>query len=394
MRKSRGESHPLVTLFLMLAGLVLGGWISPKFADFLSGEQRGNLFGFIPLSELRVRGELSTHERGSLFAAFLLLGMLLGYLLSPSVYGLFATVRRKVEQMSAQEKLALFVGLMIGLVLTVLIVASLHPNVWMNLVIAIVFCYLGVVAAMSMKEQLRLAPAVPEKVSAEAATGRPKILDTNVIIDGRIADICRAGFLEGPILVPQFVLDELQQIADSGDSLKRARGRRGLDILNQMRKDIALQVRPFSASIEGESDEVDAKLVRMAQEARGVIVTNDYNLNKVAELQGVLVMNVNELANALKPVVLPGEEMTVALIKEGKEANQGIGYLDDGTMIVVEQGKKYIGDTLDVIVTSVLQTVAGKMIFASPRDERLELEESVERVDRFDRGGGPRRKVR
>lgn len=393
MGKSRRESNWLVTLVLVVGGIAAGMWIGPKFADFLSGEQRGNLFGFIPLSELRVRGPLSAQERATLFVAFNLLGALVGYLLSPIVYGLFVRTRHTIERMTVQEKLAFFFGMMIGLVLTVLIVASLHPNVWVNIIIATVMCYLGVVAAMSMKNELRLPTGGTGASTLEATAGRPKILDTNVIIDGRIADICRAGFLEGPILVPQFVLEELQQIADSGDSLKRARGRRGLDILNQMRKDTAVQVRQFTGTEEN-GDEVDAKLVRVALESRGVIVTNDYNLNKVAELQGVRVLNVNELANAMKPVALPGEEMTVTLIKEGKEANQGIGYLDDGTMIVVEHGRKHIGETVDVVVTSVLQTVAGKMIFASPKNEPSESEESVERSYRVDRSGGPRRKVR
>ena len=182
-----------------------------------------------------------------------------------------------------------------------------------------------------------------------------EILDTNVIIDGRIADICKAGFVEGPIYIPRFVLEELQQIADSGDSLKRARGRRGLDILNQMQQEMSLQIQTYESGNGGGAEEVDARLVELAKNLSGAIVTNDYNLNKVAVLQGVKVLNVNELANALKPVVLPGEEMIVTIIKEGKEQNQGVGYLDDGTMIVVERARRCIGDTLDVIVTSILQ---------------------------------------
>ncbi len=394
MGRSFKQSHPLLTFCLIFAGIVAGSWIGPKFADFLSGTQSGKLFGFIPLSELRVRGPLSTRERATLFAAFTMLGAILGYLVSAPIYGFLYKIRTNVEKMSPQEKLALFFGLVIGLILTVLISASLHPNVWVNLIIAIVMSYLGVVAALSMKDELRLGPAVQVKKSEEITLGKPKILDTNVIIDGRIADICRAGFLDGPIMVPQFVLDELQQIADSNDSLKRARGRRGLDILNQMRKDTTLHIQQYPNDSGNGGEEVDTKLVKMAIDARGVIVTNDYNLNKVAELQGVRVLNVNELANALKPVVLPGEEMKVTIIKEGKESNQGIGYLDDGTMIVVEQGRKYIGETLDVVVTSVLQTVAGKMIFASPLDEVEEEVESFERNDRADRSGGTRRKIR
>ena len=183
----------------------------------------------------------------------------------------------------------------------------------------------------------------PGKGSKSSSAARPKVLDTSVIIDGRIADICQTGMLEGQIIVPAFVLAELRHIADSADSLKRNRGRRGLDIL------IA---------------EVDAKLIKLAYDMGGVVVTNDYNLNKVAGVQRVPVFNINELANALKPVVLPGEEMTVNIVKEGKEVGQGVGYLNDGTMVVVDGGRRFVGEDVDVIVTSALQTAAGRLIFA------------------------------
>jgi uncharacterized protein YacL len=220
-----------------------------------------------------------------------------------------------------------------------------------------------------------------------------KLLDTNVIIDGRIADICQTGFLEGPIYVPGFVLDELQLIADSSDPLKRARGRRGLDILNGMQKELSLLVRSFDGPVANDHDQVDAKLVKLAKHLNGTIVTNDFNLNKVAELQGVPVLNVNELANALKPVVLPGEEMSVQIIKEGKEPQQGIAYLDDGTMVVVEGAKRHIGEKVTVVVASVLQTVAGKMIFAYLKGV---IDEEAEVIDRnvrsYSAGRGGRRR--
>lgn len=193
-----------------------------------------------------------------------------------------------------------------------------------------------------------------------------KILDTSVIIDGRIADICATGFLEGKMVVPRFVLEELQHIADSSDILKRNRGRRGLDILNKMQKEFGMQMEIIGDE-QNEEIEVDAKLVSLAKKLSGKVITNDYNLNKVAELQGVSVLNINELANALKPVVLPGEEMSVQVIKDGKESGQGIGYLDDGTMIVIDGGKRFIGEEVGVLVTSVLQTAAGRMIFAKPK---------------------------
>lgn len=202
--------------------------------------------------------------------------------------------------------------------------------------------------------------------SGTATNVENKILDTSVIIDGRIADICRTGFLEGVLVIPGFVLEELQHIADSSDVLKRNRGRRGLDILNKIQKEMKVKVQIWEGDFE-EVSEVDSKLIKLAKVMNGKVVTNDFNLNKVCELQGVPVLNINDLANAVKPVVLPGEEMNVQVIKDGKEHGQGVAYLDDGTMIVVEGGREYIGNEIDVLVTSVLQTSAGRMIFAKPK---------------------------
>jgi uncharacterized protein YacL len=195
-----------------------------------------------------------------------------------------------------------------------------------------------------------------------------KILDTSVIIDGRIADICETGFVEGVFVIPQFILHELQHIADSSDPLKRARGRRGLDILHRVQKIAGLDVRIIEDDFP-KIKEVDSKLVALAKVKNAKVITNDFNLNKVAELQGVSVLNINELSNAVKPVVLPGEQMRVFVLKEGKEFGQGVGYLDDGTMIVVENGRKHIGKNVDVSVTSVLQTTAGRMIFTRLKEE-------------------------
>ena len=195
----------------------------------------------------------------------------------------------------------------------------------------------------------------------------PKVFDTSVIIDGRIADIMKTGFIEGDIVIPDFVLVELRHIADSSDGLKRNRGRRGLDVLDRIQEEYGIEIyNTASDKSIAEIPEVDVKLLKLAQILGGMVVTNDYNLNKVASIQGVGVLNINELANTLKPVVLPGEEMQVYLVKEGKEASQGVAYLDDGTMIVVEEGRHLIGQTVSVIVTSVLQTSAGRMIFAKP----------------------------
>ncbi|MEE9137463.1 MAG: PIN domain-containing protein [candidate division NC10 bacterium] len=197
---------------------------------------------------------------------------------------------------------------------------------------------------------------------------RNKILDTSVIIDGRIADICETGFMEGTLIIPQFILRELQHIADSSDPIKRNRGRRGLDILQKIQKNTDVQVRIHDMDFP-DIREVDGKLVAMAKALTAKVVTNDFNLNKVAELHGVPVLNINELTNALRPVVLPGEEIRIYVLKEGKEYNQGVAYLDDGTMVVIDNGRRHIGQTIDVCVTSVLQTTAGRMIFSRLKEE-------------------------
>jgi uncharacterized protein YacL len=271
------------------------------------------------------------------------------------------------------------VGLVFGLVIAFLIGYALNAievpilNTVAPIVLTLLFGYLGFQVGFKKRDELLTLFTSKKKKTGEeepepetAAKNSLKILDTSVIIDGRIADICQTGFLEGTIVIPQFVLEELQHIADSSDVLKRNRGRRGLDILNRIQKELSINVEIYEGDFE-EIQEVDSKLVKLAKITNGVVVTNDFNLNKVCELQKVAVLNINDLANAVKPVVLPGEEMKVQVIKDGKEQNQGIAYLDDGTMIVVEEGRNYIGKHIDVLVTSVLQTSAGRMIFAKPK---------------------------
>ncbi|MDD5066734.1 MAG: TRAM domain-containing protein [bacterium] len=206
-------------------------------------------------------------------------------------------------------------------------------------------------------------PVKDGKGKQEGKEENYKVLDTSVIIDGRIADISETGFLEGILIIPRFILNELQQIADSSDGLKRQRGRRGLDILNKMKKGVKSIVQ-FVEDDFSDIKEVDEKLIYLAKKFNGMIITNDFNLNKVAQIHGIQVLNINELANAVKPIVLPGEQMEIQVIKEGKDSNQGVGYLEDGTMVVVENGHHYIGKKIDVVVTSILQTTAGRMIFA------------------------------
>ncbi|EIJ80045.1 PilT protein domain protein [Bacillus methanolicus PB1] len=269
------------------------------------------------------------------------------------------------------------VGLVFGLVVAFLIGFALNSiqvpilNTVAPILLTLLFGYLGFQVGFKKRDELlnlftnKKKKGLDEEVE-KAESSTLKILDTSVIIDGRVADICQTGFLEGTIVIPQFVLEELQHIADSSDVLKRNRGRRGLDILNRIQKELAIKVEIYEGDFE-EIQEVDSKLVKLAKLTNGVVVTNDFNLNKVCELQNVSVLNINDLANAVKPVVLPGEELSVQVIKDGKEQKQGVAYLDDGTMIVVEDGRDFIGKRIDVIVTSVLQTSAGRMIFAKPK---------------------------
>ncbi|MDP4154704.1 MAG: PIN/TRAM domain-containing protein [Bacillota bacterium] len=271
------------------------------------------------------------------------------------------------------------IGLIFGLLVAFLIGLPLNAikvpilNTIAPILLTLLFGYLGFQVGFKKRDELlnlfsnrRDKKKTGEEESDAAVSEQLKILDTSVIIDGRVADICQTGFLEGTIVIPQFVLEELQHIADSSDVLKRNRGRRGLDILNRIQKELSIKVEIYEGDFE-EIQEVDSKLVKLAKLTNGILVTNDFNLNKVCELQKVTVLNINDLANAVKPVVLPGEELNVQVIKDGKEYHQGVAYLDDGTMIVVEEGREYIGKRIDVLVTSVLQTSAGRMIFAKPK---------------------------
>jgi uncharacterized protein YacL len=286
-----------------------------------------------------------------------------------SVLGLLIVVlEHRLKTTSVTHMIGALLGGAIGLVAAKTIGAALY---WANLgnervvflhsVILLALPYLGLVLGARRGEWLEPQNLVSLFRSA-GPRKRYKVLDTSVIIDGRIADICETGFMDGTIVIPQFVLKELQMVADSSDSMKRNRGRRGLDILQKIQKmsgvDVSISDMDFA-----EVREVDLKLIELARALQGKIVTNDFNLNKVAQLRGVEVLNINELANSLKPVVLPGEIMKVFILKEGKEYNQGVAYLDDGTMVVVDNARKMIGKTIDVVVTSVLQTTAGKMIF-------------------------------
>ncbi len=329
-----------------------------------------------------------------------LIGGAFGYAISPYLTNLLRRfserVERQLSKMPTHDVVAGVIGLAIGLLIANLLGYSFAkiPVVgdYIPVAFSIVFGYLGIYIMIKkwpdfvdlfnflpkmMQEFAKMRERRAEekeqaKRQEEEKKGKDKpsaasykVLDTSVIIDGRIADICDTGFIEGTLLIPVFVLEELQHIADSADQLKRTRGRRGLDILQRIRTESKMTVEVTNQDFE-EIAEVDSKLVALAQKVGGKIITNDFNLNKVARLRGVEVLNINELSNAVKPVVIPGESMKVTVVKSGKEPGQGVAYLDDGTMIVIEDGYRRINETIDVEVTSALQTAAGRMIFAKP----------------------------
>jgi uncharacterized protein YacL len=292
---------------------------------------------------------------------------LLGFLLGAACAVGIITLELKMRGVAGHHLFGALLGGVIGITGARLVWGAIDDlevggaEHFVHLLLVIFLVYMGIVIGGQKGEWFEPARVIAAFRDTERLQ-QNKILDTSVIIDGRIADICETGFLEGTLVVPQFVLRELQQVADSSDSLKRNRGRRGLDILQKMQKMAHVQVQIVETDFP-EIREVDLKLIELARKMSGKIVTNDFNLNKVAQLRGVPVLNINELANSLKPVVLPGEVLRVFIIKEGKEAGQGVAYLDDGTMVVVDSARKAMGKTIEVSVTSVLQTTAGKMIF-------------------------------
>ena len=303
------------------------------------------------------------------------LGVVIGFIISPSIsIRPLRRLRHIIQQVPVQTLISSIIGLFLGLALGALVAypLSLLPRPlgeFLPLLGAVLAGYLGImIATMRADITHTLRERFGSKTEVECpeetvVSHRSILLDTSVIIDGRIADICTTGFIQGELIVPLFVLNELQHIADSADTLRRNRGRRGLEILRQLQDNSPVPVR-----ITDEDDEtvkeVDDKLITLARKLGAHILTNDYNLNRVAELQGVVVLNVNELANSVKTVLLPGESFSIHVIQAGKEMDQGVGYLDDGTMVVVEDGRAYIGQTVDVTVSKVLQTAAGRMIFA------------------------------
>ncbi|KGP89757.1 hypothetical protein N780_09330 [Pontibacillus chungwhensis BH030062] len=361
----------VVQLFIVIAGGTIGFLFIP---DLIVG-----------LSDVPQDSWMANEYIGMVLGAIIL--YLLTFWFVDYIVNFFMWVEETLVKVPVADLLFGSLGLIVGLIVAFLVNIPLQDNPILvvsqvlPIFLTVILGYLGFQVGFKRRDEfinlLSLANKKEKEKDRKKEAGqyddeesdfapKTKILDTSVIIDGRIADICQTHFLEGTILIPQFVLEELQHIADSSDVLKRNRGRRGLDVLNRMQKELPVNVEIYEGDIE-DVQEVDSKLVKLAKLINGIVVTNDFNLNKVCEFQNVQVLNINDLANAVKPVVLPGEELTVQVIKDGKEQNQGVAYLDDGTMIVVEEGKDYIGRTIEVLVTSVLQTSAGRMIFAKPK---------------------------
>ncbi|HLE53600.1 MAG TPA: TRAM domain-containing protein [Anaerolineales bacterium] len=344
-------------------------------ADFIA-----RILGMVVFAALGVYWGINlgglTEGKEELYAVILgLVGALIGLVLTPFLTTRpVRAVRVLLGRFSAQTLVSGLVGLLAGLIVAVLLAfpISLLPSPFgdvLPFVGVLLFSYLGVAVFVTRQNDIfsalrfNLPGRSTETPEEPTDAGRAILLDTSVIIDGRIVDIARTGFLFGTLLITRFVLNELQYIADSADSLRRQRGRRGMEVLSELQKDATVPVRISDMDVEGVR-EVDDKLVILARQLRAPILTNDYNLNRIAELQGVPVLNVNELANAVKSVLLPGEPLRVNIIQEGKEPGQGVGYLDDGTMVVVEDGRSRLNDQVTVTVTKVLQTAAGRMIFA------------------------------
>lgn len=291
---------------------------------------------------------------------------------------IFALLALSIEKIIKKAPLKVIFGgtfgLFLGLVIAQLLgyafsgLQNSTIRISISVILSCVFGYIGLVLGGKKVEEFKW-PGWGFFAKGSQKKDGGKILDTSVIIDGRVADICETDFLEGPLIIPQFILQELQHIADSADSLKRARGRRGLDILNRMQKGDTVEVKVVDDDYP-DIKEVDAKLIALAREMNAKVVTNDFNLNKVAQLQGVLVLNINQLANALKPMVLPGEVLHLQIMREGKEQGQGVAYLDDGTMVVVENASRHLGEEVEASVTSILQTTAGRMIFSTLKEEQ------------------------
>ncbi|MCZ6675902.1 MAG: PIN domain-containing protein [Candidatus Poribacteria bacterium] len=330
---------------------------------------------------IRVSFTLFGAVLGSTIGGFI--GGAIGFIVTIILAGIESSIPRPL----LRDLFACFVGLTFGLMVASLVIYIvsqatdvINPKLAASIVLP--FAYAGTMIVYRRREVFALFSLTTHGLQSKSPTF--KILDTSVIIDGRILDICQTGFIDGIVLIPQFVLNELQHIADSSELLRRNKGRRGFEILRLMQSNPDIDVEVTEEDFS-EVPEVDAKLIHLAQKTGGKIITNDFNLNKVAELQGVTVLNINELANSVRPVVVAGEVIQVRVLREGKEPNQGVGYLDDGTMVIVEYGRQYVGQTIEVVVTQTLQTTAGRMIFTRAKSDEVDSDEP-EDVRSYSRG--------
>ena len=332
------------------------------------GAGLGVVGGFV-LGYAMVRsGHIGAPGSGVIVSLTTLEGLIFAYLGSPYLLGGWRQVNFQLRTTPLPDLVAGLFGLIMGLLVAVLVgyfVRDFPPyGVPLSAVLACLLGFTGANLGLTRRVELLALIGFSRPDPAQTRRIRGALLDTSVIIDGRILDLARTGFLDMPLIVPRFILKELQQVADSSDPIRRNRGRRGLDVLTELQKDPELIVEFRDDDPPGEA-EVDSKLIRLARKSNLAILTNDFNLNRIARLEGAVVLNLNELTNALKPVAIPGEELQVAVVKEGKELGQGVGYLDDGTMVVIENGRRHLNQTVVATVTSVLQTAAGRMIFAS-----------------------------
>lgn len=357
------KANKFLWIVFVFSFVLIGGVLGNEFFQFYYG---------LPMVAEAIKDTPSS--RLALQTATIIVFLFAFFYLASSGFRWLLEFGEEIQKMSFEDKFSIVVGILLGLILTLIAAPLLWQvprlGVALSILAATFFIYLGIVASLSVKKELPgLIFSRSRKETPTYITSPPKILDSSVIIDGRIKDIIKVGFIEGQILVPSFIIEELQTIGDSEDALKRAKGRRGFEILNELKQEKGEQIKVIDDPEIPRFDPMDSKLVRLAKKQGAKIVTNDSNLSSIAKLQGVETLCINELAVALRPAVLPGESLTVMLVREGKEPGQAVAYLEDGTMVVVDRARHLIGQSVEVEVVSILQTAGGKMIFASPKEE-------------------------
>lgn len=356
------KATKLLWAIFITSFLLIGGVLGNEFFNFYSG---------LPVIKELIKD--SSSSRLALQSATIIVFLFIFFFLSSSAFNWLMEFGEELQKMAFEDKFAIVLGVILGLIITLIVAPLLwhvpRLGVALSILAASFFVYFGVVATISVKKELPRLLLRSKEEGALLSAPSAKLLDTSVVIDGRIRDVLRSGFLEGQILVPSFVLEELQTIGDSEDPIRRARGKRGLEMLSELRKERGEQIKVIDDPEIPRFEPMDSKLVRLAKKLGAKIVTNDSNLASIAKLHGVDTLCINELAVALRPIVLPGEELEVLLVKEGKEPGQAVAYLEDGTMIVVGNARHLIGQNVEIVVDSILQTAGGKMVFASLKGE-------------------------